>query len=77
MEHVRRKNMYKNLGCANGWSPIVWTRPNGEKFVEKTDTTPEEFKMCNHACREVKKGNCWYQVYCDVCKITWDYDCSG
>ena len=70
---------HKDLGCANGWSPIVWTLQDGSKRIEKLDTTPDEYKKCvslKHKWTETKKGRCWYQVYCNICGITWDYDCS-
>lgn len=71
--------MYKDLGCANNWSSRVWTLPDGSKRVEKPDTTPSEYKECialKHKIRTVKKGNCWYQHYCDKCMITYDVDSS-
>lgn len=72
--------IYRNIGCMNSWSAVVWTRPDGSKYTEKNDTTPEAYKKCReagHKTHETKKGNCWYQVYCDECGLTWDYDCSG
>lgn len=73
----------KDLGCMNGWSAIVWTKADGSKFVEKEDTTPEEYKECvrkrhmsgNHIV-SVKLGNCYYKCYCKICKIEYTVDSS-
>lgn len=72
--------IYTNIGCMNFWPAVIWTLPDGTKHVEKEDTTPELYTKCveaGHKTHETQKGNCWYQVYCDVCGLTWDYDCSG
>lgn len=70
---------HKYLGWANAWSAVIWTLPNGSKRYEKPDTTPPEYTRCveqNHKTHELCKGPHWYKVYCDECKITWEYDCS-
>jgi len=70
----------KDLGIANRWSAIVWTRADGSKFIEKEDTTPDEYTACHeagHKTREAKIGSALYRVFCDKCEIYWDYDCSG
>lgn len=71
-------NEYKNCGCANGWyAPHILKNSKWVKAHE--DRIPAEVVACRaagHRVREVKKGNCWYQVYCDTCRITYDYDSS-
>jgi hypothetical protein len=75
---VMENKEYKNCGCANGWyAPNIWKDGKWVKMYE--DRVPAEVTACRaagHRTREVKKGNCWHQVYCDVCKITWDVDSS-
>lgn len=73
----------KYLGIANSWEPIVWTKSTGSApyyYVEKEDTTPDEYKKCRqagHKTRETEIGHQLYRVYCDECNIYWEYDCSG
>lgn len=69
----------KNLGCMNGWEARVWTLPNGEKHVEKADTTPQEFKDCSskgHVRDRVSIGRCRSHVSCPICNIEYTVDSS-
>ena len=54
--------VYKNLGWINSWTK-----------------TPVEFSNCvalGHVRKEVKRGNCWYRMYCETCGIMYDVDSS-
>ena len=69
----------KHLGCINGWAARVWTKADGSKFVEKEDTTPQEFKDCQaqkHMMEVYRTGRCASRVMCHICKIEYDVDSS-
>ena len=69
---------YKDCGCANRWySPNILV--NGKWVKEHPDRIPAEVVACReagHQKRGVSLGRCWTQVYCDICKITYDVDSS-
>jgi hypothetical protein len=55
---------FKNLGCMNGW---------------KIGETPKEYCECwskGHKQTQIKLGECWYEYYCEICKIVYDVDSS-
>ncbi len=71
----------KDLGCMNGWAARVWTKADGSKFVEKEDTTPEEYKKCKSGCHHEfvsvrKLGNCRHEYSCEICNIKYNVDSS-
>jgi hypothetical protein len=70
---------YKNLGCMNSWFSPKILRDGKWVPMYPNLKPPVEFQLCReagHKPREITKGRCWYQVYCDICKITYDVDSS-
>ena len=64
-EELKEKG-YKSLSWANGWG----------------NHSPEEFVKCrdsNHVTHEIQhtRSGSDNTVWCDECKISWKYDCSG
>jgi hypothetical protein len=54
----------KDLGCMNGWH-----------LKDK----PKEYVECcalGHKHTQKKLGNCWYEYYCEICKIRYNVDSS-
>lgn len=60
---METESTFKNLGCLNGYSE-----------------TPDEVKRCwekAHLLEGRKLGNCYYEYFCDECRIRYSIDSSG
>lgn len=67
IREVTEDGEWKFLGWQNDWS---WSN---------RDTLPFEYIRCcdaGHTRREENIGKHQWQVYCDICQITWKYDNS-
>ena len=83
---------YKFLGCQNGWKHVYFdedgnqtTGGPGEKpkrtFGYLTADYPEYGKCRDaghkHHEMQLTASGSDNVVWCDICKIYWEYDCSG
>lgn len=67
IREVTKDGEWKNLGWQNGWS-LVYREKGG---------VPYEYQRCcdaKHQLREENIGKSQWQVYCNICQITWKYD---
>ena len=79
---------YKDLGWQNGWKHVyfdkdgnVADRKDGVSVGYLTEDYPEYCKCrdSKHSCKHIQMTPSGSKniVWCDICRITWMYDCSG